>query len=216
VPGVASRAVMAVISMKTPTPTFKAELVSFRQRLAPVIPYTDPDRKREFERKQKMHLAVLDRWLEHPDAEKPWMMLKAKSRELLLPGLFIAEVLQRREVADDLDRRISGQAGLEKQTEARVKELMRRPVRGERLKAAAARQERLDDLARDSTPFGREGLVAARQHFVRELTKRFVSMTGRKLDEAVRILTEVCFGEPETIEMVRRASRRDRSTRPRK
>jgi hypothetical protein len=204
--------------MMTSTPTFLAELRAFRQRLAPPIPYTDPDPtyEREFERKQKMYIEVLDRWIEHPDAEEPWIKLKAKSRELLLPGLFIAEILQRREVADDLDRRISGQAGLEKQTEVRIKELVRRPVRGEKLRSAATRQERLDDLAEASTPFGREGLVAARQHFVRELRKRFVSLTGRPLDEAVRILTEVSFGKPATTEMVRRASRRDRSTRPRK
>ena len=195
--------------MKAPSPTFKAELVAFRQRLKSPSRYTDdPARKREFERKQKMYLEVIDRWIEHPSAEDPWTTLKAKSCELLLPGLFIAEILQRREVADLLHTRIVGYAQREKQIRTQIKRLTsetKGPAKAEKHRAAAAAHEWLADLTEARARFGRKGATAAREHFSRHLSKRLMDLTGEPLDAVTAIMVYVAFGEERATESVRKA-----------
>jgi hypothetical protein len=183
---------------------------------------------REFRRKQKMFLAVIDRWIEHPGAEVAWTSLaealaRAK-RAGLAPRIFIAEILQRRDAADLLDRPIAGQAELEKEILDKIKKLTKEAkgtVKARKYREAAVAFELLADLTEGrERVVGRKGKTGARQHFIRDLSERFVTLTGEPLDPVVQVLVEVAFGNEVPTETVRKARekmvRKARKIRPSK
>jgi hypothetical protein len=202
-------------------PTFLAELRAFRYRLTQPSIHTDPDPayERGFEQKQKAFLAVIDRWIERTDDKNAWETLQEKCPNLH-PGLFVSEVLRRRDIAAEyLHPSIAGYADAEKRALAHIKKLMKEakgPAKAEKYRAAAVELQALADLIDGRDQFSRKGETAARQHFILMLSKRFEVLTGEPLDAVTAVMVYVAFGENISADTVRQARLSDPSIHPRK
>jgi hypothetical protein len=205
--------------MKTPTPTFLAELRAFRYLLTQPSIHTDPDPayEQEFERKQKVFLALIDRWIERADDKDAWETLKEKCPNLQ-PGLFIREILRRGDItADELSPRIADYATVEKRALTRIKKLKKEAkgaAKAEKYRAAAVELQLLADLIESRDQFSRKGETAARQHFIRKLSERFEVLTGEPLDAVTAVMVYVAFGEHISADAVRMARQSDPRVRP--
>jgi hypothetical protein len=67
--------------MRSPTPSFRSELAAYRQRLSDKTQILAPHWKGDLAN------GIIDRWLEHPEAESIWTTLKAN----VPPGLRLSD-----------------------------------------------------------------------------------------------------------------------------
>jgi hypothetical protein len=107
------------------SPSFKSELVAFRRHLEPPSKYKDPAYQQAFAKKQKLFFRVVDEWIEYPGFEDLWHKIRDKLPADYLAPRFIAEVLQQRDFAEDLDRATEGLADVEQKNASRTKRLLK-------------------------------------------------------------------------------------------
>jgi hypothetical protein len=187
--------------MRAPAPSFKNELAVYRQRLV---------KERASYPLIAGALQVLDRWRDHADVETIWNTLKEKLPADAMPTAvqFIDLILQRWEIATELDERIRKIPDIEDKTRYRIKHHSQKRKYGQIARETAL----LDDiLGKRARLLGRQG--NGRRLFMEGWSAKFQELCGKPLDEIVAPLTEITFDGDVTADMVRRA-RRDRPTRP--
>jgi hypothetical protein len=198
---------------------FKQELIAFRQHLMAPSSFADLKQRRAFAKKQKTFLAVIDRWIEHPHAENAWATVLTKWPDAK-PGLFIAEILQRRDFANDLNRATDGLAEVERKNAVRTKKHLKEAKgasKVEKLKLIALENALLAGTIEDrDRVLSRKRKTAARQHFCSHLSKRLMDQCGHPLDDVVSLLVYVAFGEDVTADAVRLARQHDPRIHPAK
>jgi hypothetical protein len=191
--------------MRAPSQSFRGELDAFRKRL---MMGPDDDWRRLF-------VEVLDRWGEHADVEKMWMKVKAKV-PTALAGEFIAAVLLRRKLVNEIDSRMEQLPEIE----GKVRSSTKRNLKEGRYREIAAANGWLADVKElRTTVLGRER-TGSRKHFMLGWSKIFQDVCGQPLDEVVAFFTEIAFdGGPVSTEAVRGArkatTRAERQNPPR-
>jgi hypothetical protein len=192
--------------------TFKSALLAYRKQL---VALDVPPRSIVFR--------VLDRWSKHGSVEPIWETVKKKLPADVVPTPveFIELVLQRRLLCERLEEIVGEAPEIERKTDARSK----RHLRDRNRSALIAEQTALNNFTVSGERlFGREKATGPRNKvFMRGWSDKFRELCDDPLDEVVRVLTEVAFGEPISIGAVRgtgrvttRNARQNRDTRPRK
>lgn len=192
--------------MRTPSPTFCDELKTYqRHRLSLLTPGND--------RHSKLTHKVVNRWKKHPDRETIWTAVRPLLRVELTPSGFIDEVVLSRIDAEELTIIVSEAAKLEKKTVTRT---IRQSREKKYFQAVAEltllgkfKEQRARVLGREKT--------GPRVWFMKRWSALLLQWCGKPLDDVVRVITEIAFGEPISTDAVKHArsgARRDRRTRP--
>jgi hypothetical protein len=190
--------------VRAPSPSFRGELAAFRKRLM-----TGPD-----DEWRRLFVEVLDRWENHPDVEETWRKITAKVPTAVAGG-FIADVLLRRKLVEEIDSRMAQLPGIEgkvrSSTKRHLKEGKYREIADANGLLADVKEMRAQVLGRERT--------GSQKHFTIGWSKLFQEVCGQPLDEVVAFLTEIAFGGPVSTEAVRGArkatTRAERQKTPR-
>jgi hypothetical protein len=193
--------------MRAPSLTFRDELTAYQKRLPALTPDND-------HWKGRLAHEVIARWIDHTECEAVWTTLRPLLKVEVTPGHFIAEILFARNDAELLNMMVRAAPKLEAKMRARTK----RHLSEKRYTQLADENVVLGDFVeRRARVIGREK-TGPRIHFMQRLSAGFLQWCGQPLDNEVRVLTEIAFGEEITTEAVRAARRpkakRDRATRP--
>jgi len=189
---------MAVIPMKAPTPTFKAELEAYRQKLL-VSENRDQPWLPEA-------VQVLDRWRKHPDVEVAWKTLTRRlpSEAIREPAQFIDLVLERWFAAFRLEE--ASREG--RAVEANVRSVATRQWRDREWASAAHRMEEADKFQKlGKEVLGHKRRDSPRKRFIIGWAEMFRNLCGQPLNNVICVLTEVVFGGTVTCEMVSNAQK---------
>jgi hypothetical protein len=152
----------------------------------------------------------LARWIDHPECESIWIILRPLLKVEITPDYFIAQIIFARFDAEQLNIIVRKGPALEAKARARTK----RHLREKKYTQLAAENALLGEfVSRRARVLGREK-TGPRTNFMKGLSAGFVRWCGQPLDDVVGVLTEIAFGEPMTGEAARAARTRHRSTRP--
>jgi hypothetical protein len=193
-------------------PSFESELRIFRKH------YFDPySEKLKGDWRFKLALAVLKNWQAAGEPGQIWEQIRPR---LKWPAeKFIAEIIRRRIVAEEVSKTIAAWPGLERKLQADLK----RHSKNKDYEQRAEKNVLAHNVAYARSTYSRESTTAARQRFMEELSQMFEQKCQRPLDWAVAALTGIAFGETVTAEAVRnnrkssrKTRRKDRCTQPTK
>jgi hypothetical protein len=202
------------------SPSFKAELAAFRRHLEPPSKYKDPAYQQAFAKKQKLFFRVVDEWTRYPGVEDLWHKISAKLPADYSAPRFIAEVLQQRDFAEDLDRVTEGLADVEQKNASRTKRLLKEAKgasKVENLKQIAIENALLASTIEDrGRILSRKSETAARQYFSATWSKRFMELCGQPLDDVVSALVLIAFQETMSVDAVRLARKSEPRIHPSK
>jgi hypothetical protein len=200
--------------MRSPIPSFRSELAAYHKRLSDKTQILPPHWKGDLAN------GIINRWLEHPEAESIWTTLRANVPPgfSLTPSDFAVQVIQHRFDAEELTRVIRGLPGVEQKARQRLKRHLAAAdyasVSFESASLAGVKEQRDRLLGREDS--------APRTRFMRTWTEHFRKSCGEPLHDVVRVITEIAFDTTITVDAVRGASRpstrtgrqRHRGTRP--
>jgi hypothetical protein len=192
-----------------PSATFRDELKAYQQQLSALPPLNEPW-------KGQLAQEVVARWIDHTECESIWTTVWPLMKVQVTPGHFIREIILARNDTERLNIIVREAPTVEAKARARTRRLFRE----KKYTQLGYENEVLGDFVeRRASVLGREK-TGPRLTFMKRLSGGFVRWCGQPLDNVVRVLTEIAFGEPITTEAVRaaRSSRpkRDRGTRPAK
>jgi hypothetical protein len=197
--------------MRAPASSFKNALQAYLQYL--VSENKDSSQLR-------LSLKVIDRWQAHAATETIWNGLKGRLPSEALPTAeeFIFLVLQRRLLHEQVKRVNDETPIVERAVRARAEQYWK-AKQGKQYELAAIVRSKLDDFREQRERLlGRKKQEAPRKLFMVGWSDKFKELCGDPLDEIVRVLTEIAFGQEVTIDSVRGAkkptTRRDRDIRP--
>ncbi|HEV2156348.1 hypothetical protein [Bradyrhizobium sp.] len=188
-----------------PQQLFKQEIEAYRRELGP----SEDDREILL-----MH-AILDRWQEHPDADKIW-----KKVSTTVPGLsaqsFIGGVLHVCEMSDRLRHVLEESPALV----ARARRSAEKDDDADQYEIAAWKRRGAKTLLDDADRLvGRKKEGSHRQEFMRMTSRMVMENCGQYLDDVVASLTEIAFGDTtdgRAVRDARRSAERRRDIRPSK
>jgi hypothetical protein len=186
--------------MRSQLSTFRSELKAFLERLLAPPPPGD-------HWKGRLAQEVLARWIDHPECEAIWVTLQSSLKVAVTPGHFISEIIFARFDAEQLSIIVSEARTIEAKARVRTK---RHLIEKNYEQIAHENALLADFLERRSRVIGRKK-SGPRVHFMRQISAAFVQWCDAPLDNVARVLTEIAFGEPITIEAVR-AARNPRAT----
>jgi hypothetical protein len=192
--------------MRAPSPSFRAELAAYREKLI-----ADNGRSPQLQPWVK----VLDDWAKHAAAEDIWRTVKERipPENLLTAEEFIFLVLDFRFRLEPVNRVTSELRTAERRIDHLAKLNLKERNRAKRAleyaRLAHVNGLFANVLDRSATLLGREKKTAVRNMFVMTWRDKFRENCGQPLDEVVRVLAEVAFGEKDlTLETIRGAGRR--------
>ena len=189
--------------MRTPGSTFRDELKAFQRRLPTLTAENN-------HWKGRLAHDVIARWVDHSECESIWTTVRPLMRVQLTPGHFIAEIIFARNDVEQLNFIVREAPAIEAKARARTKRHLKERKYSELAEENALLGEFVERRAR---VLGREK-TGPRINFMKRLSAGFVQWCGQPLDNVVRVLTEIAFGEPITTEAVRAARKpRTRSNR---
>jgi hypothetical protein len=194
--------------VRTPSPTFRDELKAYQRRLPALTRDND-------HWKGRLAHEVIAQWIDHTECELIWTTIRPLLKVEITPGQFIKEIIFARFDAEQLSIIAAKAPNIEATMRARTK----RHLQKKEYAQLGHENTLLDDLIERRAQFGREK-TGPRLDFMRRLSAGFLRWCGQPLDNVVRVLTEIAFGDPITTEAVRAArsprARRCRGTRPQK
>lgn len=195
--------------MRSPTTAFRAELKAFQKRLPALTP--------DIHWKGRLAHEILAHWIDHPECEAIWTTLHPLLKVAVSPGHFISEVIFARYDAEQLNIVVREAPAIEARARARAL----RHFKKKNYSQLVLEDELLTDfVGLRARVIGRKKTTGPRINFMREMSAGFQHWCGQPLDNVVRVLTEIAFGQPVTIEAVRGARNprpsRDRGIRARK
>jgi hypothetical protein len=186
--------------MRAPSRSFRAEIAAYRDKLV-----ADNDGHPQLQAWMK----VLDNWSRHLGAEDIWTTLKEKlpTEIMLTEEEFIFLVLDRRFQLERLNNVIGVLPAVERQIDHQekrnLKEKNRRRRAFEHARLAHANVLLTAVTDQSASLLGREKKNAVRNLFIIGWRDKFRELCGQPLDEVVRVLTEIAFDQPLTIDAVR-------------
>jgi hypothetical protein len=198
--------------MRAPSPTFRADLATYRLSLLNEQSRTPNNNGagRAAHAALAQAIAIVDRWKQHDKAESMWRQIvgNAPPGFAMTPIDVAARVVQYRFYADQIARGIKLAPTVERKMRARVKRYNNENT-PEALAAliyeSAIRLQTKDLRARNL----RRGKNAPRTWFMAQWSDHFSQCFGRPLDDVVRFLTEIAFDDLNvTPDMVRNARRK--------
>jgi hypothetical protein len=172
-------------------------LAAFRARLKafPALVQADP--------RHQITIDLLNRWLAHPEAEAIWTRLREKLPSDVSAGAFAYGVVQRRLLAEKFSLIIREAPGLEAKGKVRTK----RHSAQRKYAQVASENALLDDFVKQRERLLGRQKSAPHSRFMRELGEKFRELCDQPLDDVVRVLTEIAFGEGVSLDAVRGAQR---------
>ena len=191
--------------MRSPSPTFRADLSLYRGNLVYLQPQA-PDAKHAAH--ASLAIAIIDRWLQHEDADRIWIELAAK----LPPGyparMIAGRLFQYRLQADLLSRGLARAPTIKSKFRTRVTRYRDQDT-PEALAAliyeSSVRLQTKELLERCNLPRGKN---SPRTWFMAEWSECFRELCGKPLDNVACFLTKIAFDDDNvTPDMVRSARR---------
>lgn len=185
--------------MRAPGRSFKDELAVYRKTIA-----EGPN-----DAHRALVLEILDRWQVHPDAEKAWNDLVEASARAANPmqpaSIFIAWVIHTRLESEKLARVIREAPAVLSKLSAQAD----RDWKKDRLAKAVEKKTATLAFAKQANDvLGHKKRGEVRQRFIRMWLDTFDHNCNKPLHDVVRVLAEVTFDEPATLDAMKKARRR--------
>jgi hypothetical protein len=170
--------------------SFRNELATYRERIVGANP-----------KFSGLQLEILDRWRDHASVETIWKTIQSRLPADALPTAweFISLFLERRAIAERV--KVIGHEA--RHVEAKHLVRTKRHIKNRDYAAVAHENRLMSEFIESNRLLGREKSRGHRKIFVKGWSDKFRELCGDPLDEVVRVLTEIAFGDTETIDAVR-------------
>ena len=187
--------------MRSPTPSFRGDLAAYHRQLVDIKKAMAgcPDPRTD------IAIGIVDRWLEHPEAESIWSELRSCSPAFqMTPAEFAEGVINRRLLAERVAQIQRDGPRLVQNVKKKLKYSL---AKSDIATVAANSAPLADFIARRPRVFAREK-GADRTWFMWQCAEDFRSLCGKPLDNVVRVLAQIAFDWKDAgIDHVRGAQR---------
>jgi hypothetical protein len=195
--------------MRQPIPSFRNKLAAVPQDNLLALPTIDGITL-HYDRKRDLVAKIISTWMDRSDAEAIWSTVSAKLPEVTEVE-FVHEVVRRRLMLEKIADITEKALDLEAKVKHRTKRYQKQRNYAQLVFENAALAEFTQRYERE---VGRQGSSAARSYFMWQWAATFEQACGQPLYEVVSALTEIAFGGNASVDAVRKAAVRHRTTRP--
>jgi hypothetical protein len=187
--------------MRSPTPSFRSELAAYQRQLVEITKAMDGCA----DPRSEIAIGIVDRWLDHPEAEGIWSELRSCSPAFqMTPAEFACGVISRRLLAERVAEIQRDGPSVVQNVKRKLKHALAKSDTGTLVAGSVPLH---DFVTRRPRVFAREK-GADRTWFMWQCAEDFRSLCGKPLDNVVRVLAQIAFDWNEaSLDHVRGAQR---------